>query len=368
MPAVSVTTIRTRRPTLCVEDALPAEEVRVADRLRGGEGDRQVARVLVDLGVPRLAFLLELGERRNDHRHELQDDRRRDVRHDPEREDRESRQRVAGEQVEQAEHRAALVAEVVRDLVRVHARRRDEAPEPVERQDDGGEEEAAPELRHPPCVREPGEHYSASAASAPQRGPRLRAPRPRSSPRRPRSPARKLARLGLLVAALLRLVRRLQPGDAAARGLDLLDRALRERVRGDEELHGEVAVAEDLHVAVQVADQALLLQQLGRDLGAGVEAGEVADVHRPDRRAEGADRHRVLRGRAALLAHAHVRRHLAALEPGAHVVRAGARLLALDPAAGVAALARAEAAADTLAAFCAWAGFRLERFRSPASY
>ena len=57
-------------------------------------------------------------------------------------------------------------------------------------------------------------------------------------------------------------------------------------------------------------------------------------------RPERADRHRVLRRRAALLAEPHVDRHLAALEAGAHLVRARAGLLALDAAAGVAALAR----------------------------
>ena len=49
------------------------------------------------------------------------------------------------------------------------------------------------------------------------------------------------------------------------------------------------------------------------------------------------------------LADAHVDRHLTALEPGAHLVRARARLLALDPAAGVAALAGAGPASDALA-------------------
>ena len=76
---------------------------------------------------------------------------------------------------------------------------------------------------------------------------------------------------------------------------------------------------------------------------------EVADVDGLRGRPERADRHRVLRRLAAQLAEPHVDRHLAALEPGAHLVRARARLLALDAAAGVAALARAEAAADALA-------------------
>ena len=72
----------------------------------------------------------------------------------------------------------------------------------------------------------------------------------------------------------------------------------------------------------------------------GLEAVEVADVHRLGVGAERPDRHRVVRGVAAQLREAHRERHLAALEAGAHHVRAGARLLALDAAARVAALAR----------------------------
>src|SRR5262249_6007740 len=61
------------------------------------------------------------------------------------------------------------------------------------------------------------------------------------------------------------------------------------------------------------------------------------------------DRHRV-RGRvAAELSCAHVDRHLATLEPCRHRMRPGAGLLALDPAARVAPLARAEAPTDALA-------------------
>ena len=64
-------------------------------------------------------------------------------------------------------------------------------------------------------------------------------------------------------------------------------------------------------------------QRLGVDRVAVLEdALEVADVDRLRRGAERPDRHRVLRRRAALLADAHVERHLPALEAGAHLVRA----------------------------------------------
>src|SRR4029453_14873189 len=112
----------------------------------------------------------------------------------------------------------------------------------------------------------------------------------------------------------------------------------------------DVPVAEDLHVAAERADQAELLERLRRDLGAGVEARlEVAQVHALREGAERADRHRVLRRVAALLRQAHVRRHLAALEAGAHLVRARARLLALEAPASGAALPRPQPAAHPLA-------------------
>src|SRR5205807_445964 len=107
------------------------------------------------------------------------------------------------------------------------------------------------------------------------------------------------------------------------------------------------------------ADQALGLQRLGGDLLADLEAVEVAQVDGLRVGAERPDRHRVGRRRAAQLRDAHVERHLAALEARAHGVRARARLLALDPATGVAALAGAQAASDALAALALLG--RLER-------
>src|SRR6266511_5461884 len=105
---------------------------------------------------------------------------------------------------------------------------------------------------------------------------------------------------------------------------------------------------EHLDVESRVPDQALLDEQLRRHVGPGVEALEVADVDRVRLGAVRAHRHRVLRVRAALLPEAHVDGHLTALEPGAHLVRARTGLLALDPAARVPALARAQATAYPL--------------------
>jgi hypothetical protein len=126
----------------CLQDALPLEQVRIAERLRGGEDDGQVSRVLVDLGVPGLALLLELLQPGDDDGQELQDDRRRDVRHDPEGEDRELRERAAREQVEETEHGPALSAEVALDRLRVDAGRRDPGAEAVDGEDDRREEDA----------------------------------------------------------------------------------------------------------------------------------------------------------------------------------------------------------------------------------
>jgi len=121
-------------------------------------------------------------------------------------------------------------------------------------------------------------------------------------------------------------------------------------VRGDGQRLRQLALAEDLHVPAQAANEPRPLQRLEGHLSSSVEdALQLADVHALRERPVWTDRHRVLGGGAALLAEPHVQRHLAALEPRAHPVRAGAGLLALEAAPGVAALAGAETAADALA-------------------
>ena len=270
MPAVRVRTIRKSGPAPASSDALPLEEVGVPERLRGGEHDGQIARVLVDLGIARLALLLELLEPRHDDGHELEDDRRRDVRHDPEREDRELRERAAGEEVQQAEHGAALAAEVILDRLRVDARRRNPRAEPVDGEDQRREEDAVAQLGDAPGVGEPGEHLA----------------RPPRRPAAPRSAAlvsaasssalRLLRRLSASASAppaasglrlpalrLLRLRLAAEPGDRPAGLLDLLARARREEMRRDGELLRQVAVAEDLDVEARVPDQPGLLSSSG---------------------------------------------------------------------------------------------------------
>ena len=109
-------------------------------------------------------------------------------------------------------------------------------------------------------------------------------------------------------------------------------------------------VAEDLDVVfVFLTDHDLALASSGVTSVPASKRSSAATLTGCGERAERADRHRVLRRVAAQLAEPHVDRHLAALEAGAHLLRARARLLALDAAARVAALAGAEAAADALA-------------------
>ena len=142
------------------QHVLALEEERVTGGLRSGEHHREIARVLVDLGVAGLALLLQPLERRYDGRHELEDDRCRDVRHDPEREERELLERLAREEVEQAE-RAAGTGSGREELLErglVDARGRDVRTEAVDRKDTGGEEDAPTQLGDAPGVREPREH------------------------------------------------------------------------------------------------------------------------------------------------------------------------------------------------------------------
>ena len=64
------------------------EEEDVANRLRKGQADGQIARVLGDARLTDLAFLGELLQGGDGHLQQLQDDRGGDVGHDPQREDR----------------------------------------------------------------------------------------------------------------------------------------------------------------------------------------------------------------------------------------------------------------------------------------
>src|SRR4051812_17790026 len=139
-----------------------------------------------------------------------------------------------------------------------------------------------------------------------------------------------------------------------AGGLDGLLGGAAELVRVDGQRLGDLALGEDLDRDVLAGAQAGGLERLEGHLGAAVEAGlEVLEVHRLGVRPEHLERHRLLHVRTAQLAHPHVDRHLAALEPrtvlGART-RAGALLAATRRLAEPGALAAADALARLAAA------------------
>jgi hypothetical protein len=91
---------------------------------------------------------------------QLQDDRGRDVGHDSEREDRDPAEPATREQVQEAED--ARAAEVVLDLLDralVDPGRRDVGPEPVQAQDQSGEQHLLADIRHPERAQDGGDHF-----------------------------------------------------------------------------------------------------------------------------------------------------------------------------------------------------------------
>ena len=134
VPVTSVTaeTRRNVMPGSSTRPGLRLQRRRDANAWKNDSAERRIARVLRDLPLAGLPFLLQRLERRHDHRAELHDDRRRDVRHDPQREDREARQRAAREHVQQAENPALLAAEQLVEHRGVDARHRDVRTDPVD--------------------------------------------------------------------------------------------------------------------------------------------------------------------------------------------------------------------------------------------
>ena len=136
-----------------------AEEQRGLD---DGDEDGEVARVLGDLLAADFTFLLEAGDRRDDGRHQLHDDRGADVRHDAQREDRALEESAAGEHVIHRDHSARrLVGHgvvVIHDVLRVDARQRDVRADTGNEHQGHGSNQPGPELRNPPAVGEGREH------------------------------------------------------------------------------------------------------------------------------------------------------------------------------------------------------------------
>src|SRR5208282_4233523 len=98
-----------------------------AEGLHGAQDHGEITRPHRDFLAAHLAFFLQLGERLIHHRQQLQNDRRRNVRHDPQRENGETPQVTAAEQVDKAQHRTSVLFEELRQPVAVDPRRRDVA-------------------------------------------------------------------------------------------------------------------------------------------------------------------------------------------------------------------------------------------------
>jgi len=164
-----------REDVLVVEDRLVAalEELVVAGErddaggLQDGQPDRQVPRVLGELGLAGLALLLQLLEARDHHDEQLHDDARGDVRHDPEREDAQPQQRTAAEQVDQGvEVAGRAVVDLVDAAVDVRGRDvrgRHVGTEPVEPDDREREQQLLAQVGRPESGRERGKHGSSCA-------------------------------------------------------------------------------------------------------------------------------------------------------------------------------------------------------------
>src|ERR1700746_503026 len=119
----------------------------------------------------------------------------------------------------------------------------------------------------------------------------------------------------------------------AARRLYALTSGCAEGVRVHRQRLLQLALREHLDRHALARRESAALQQLERHLGARVEARvERPDVHRLRARAERLERHRLLHVRPAQLSHAHVDRHLPALERDL-ALRSRTRPRALLPAA-----------------------------------
>src|SRR6478752_2898404 len=156
---------------------------------------------------------------------------------------------------------------------------------------------------------------------------------------------RRFDRRGEAVLGALGVDERARP----AGRLDPLARAGAERVRVNGERLGQLAACKHLDRDVLALAQAVGLHQFDRHVGAGVEALlERLEVDRLRVRPERLERHRLLHVRPEKLSHAHVDRHLTALEARA-ALGARARARALLAAPGRLSRPRAFATTDALA-------------------
>src|SRR5208282_4616273 len=128
-------------------------------RLHRAQDHGEITRPLGDFLPAQFTFFLQLGERLIYHGQQLQNDRRRNVRHDAERENREPPQVAAAEQIDEAEHRAPVLLEKLRQAVAVDPGRRDVAADAIHRQQAEREQHALAKVGNPEDVRQLFQHY-----------------------------------------------------------------------------------------------------------------------------------------------------------------------------------------------------------------
>ena len=136
---------------------------RDAPRLDNAEEDREITRDLGELLTTVLAFLLELAQRRNDGRQELNHDLRGNVRPDRERTDRALANRAAREDFEPADETAAtgVLRRALDDLAEnrpIHARSRDLGNESAHEHETEGNHDFLTKFRNVEHVRKALHH------------------------------------------------------------------------------------------------------------------------------------------------------------------------------------------------------------------
>src|SRR5690554_3999782 len=104
--------------------------------------------VLRDFLAPLLAFLIETLDRRNDHRHQLEDNGCRDIGHNAQGEDAHHLESTAGKHVYQPHQAATRTTDNLRHRGPVNLRDRDEHTEAIQGKNAQSEEYPAPELRN----------------------------------------------------------------------------------------------------------------------------------------------------------------------------------------------------------------------------
>src|SRR6266851_5671498 len=284
--------------------AKPHDEGRAGGQ--GQDGHEHEARArMVDQGPAADIRALQRGgdggglDNTKHHSHQLQDDGRGDIRHDAERENRQTAQVAAAEQIEDAQNRTLPLLEKSLQHARVDARGGDMRADAIHREQRQGKQHPVPQIRDAEEVAERFDEsvHNLALASFP-------------------------LRYDLECAACF--------GD-----LFLAGRAEGMRVNGD--LGGQLAIAENFYAIAAAANESVRAQQFRRNGFAGRKNVQFFQVQ--DRIF---DAERVVK---AALGHAAMQRHLAAFKSAAARI-AAAGFLSLIAGTGSLAELGAHAAAD----------------------